>query len=257
MVVDTLMAPDYGYTVYYSDFNDYDWDVYTGDPGYLPDRARVTDELLPSLAADHTRNFYFNGHGGPNLLTDYKGCSDYNWGQPDYWGGTIFRKDIIAALDNHYNVFTGINTKHPYRFVWLDACSTAKTRGWEHAFGIRHKLTVEQLNAGAWQQAFVGWQSTHTVRSGAAGWAKYDKTLGRFFNMWMNNRPLAECLDGAATRGPYPGDDFLLEAPLAVPRNADIYNDWGPRGTCKMRIAGFPGLKRTGYDGTRIWPSEL
>jgi len=242
-IVDALMAPRQGVLVYNSSFNAISDGLGGGDPGLLTSHADVANRLLPNLSSSGTRNFYFNGHGSPDKLKDYKKSTDPS--APVLW-----RRDVAARLQNTRSLF-GVSYKTPYRFVFLDACSTAKTRGWQNAFGIRSDITSEAIAAGRRSpQAFVGWDRDHATVS-LATWNDYQKTYQRFFTMWMNGNTIEECKQGASTPGPYGADPNPLPKPFPIPQNHAFWVGDDPKAhwftTSPITIGGYPGTTRTSY----------
>ncbi|MGD0743720.1 MAG: hypothetical protein ABSA45_01060 [Verrucomicrobiota bacterium] len=90
-------------------------------------------------------NFYFDGHGSPQAIGDDKINPGVNIGD---W-------QIAASIGNHGGV-EGPDWKHPYRFVFLNACQTADNDHFAHAFGIPDRITSQDLNSKL-PQAYLGW----------------------------------------------------------------------------------------------------
>ena len=86
----------------------------------------TTRSNLLSYLADHRyENFYFLSHGNESSISAYAGS-----------GTVITRDQIVIALDNvplSYSILHA--AMHPYRFVWIDACSIGSGNFCE-AFGI-------------------------------------------------------------------------------------------------------------------------
>jgi hypothetical protein len=116
---------------------------------------------------------------------------------------------------------TALNTKNPYRFVFLDGCSTASKKDWRRAFGIYPLDAPSQAARNhVGPQAYVGWANTNT------GWfnfsndsdnainvsTAYAQTLADFYENWMNKIPLKKCIDAASV----PAEN---RAPFPVPQN--------------------------------------
>ena len=193
MALDYLIMPAFGYPVYDSYFNQYYCFDCTGslpNPGYLSSMSIVMNELFPDMADGLTKQFYCHGHGAAVCMN----AANYN----DNGVPHFLQEDIVNLLNNHMgsDVKT-ISTPNPYRFVFLDGCSTASRPHWEYAFGI---YPLDKMNVAARNQvgpqAFVGyfrpmagWPAT-SVQLGEA----YGVTLGMFFNDWMNGCTLAECI---------------------------------------------------------------
>ena len=208
-VIDTLMMPvtaDGGH----ADNYDSDFDIYTsqdfpgqiGYPGYITSQTNgihsVLNGLFPSLTNGTTKNFYSFAHGSTNRIGNGAG------------NVVIDTAGIGYILQNHYSARGGLNTKNPYRFVFLDGCSTAKSQDWRRAFGI---FPLDAPNQAARNkvgpQAFVGWAVDHT------GWMNQQsnsigsldeafaatETLADFYESWMDGSTLAQCIQIASTPG--------------------------------------------------------
>lgn len=230
-VVDTLMAPDFGYIYeYHSTFNDYTGDGNPSNPGFISDRARVTSELLPNLGDSQTRNFYCSGHGLPAMIFEGTLCSAY-----------ITRAEVAQTLGNSWRP-DGIKMGHPYRFIFLDACNTAKRKGWQHTFGV-----CDHISQGG-DQAFVGWEGAAAGPATDTECLEYADTLWVLFDNWMSQVPLKTCLDLASDRNTRPyGDSRTLTFPLPVPKNADIFVQnprYYSKFTSNLRIAGNQWITR-------------
>jgi hypothetical protein len=217
-VVNALMAPQWGWDVYGSFFNRYSHPSWQPNPGYLNSRATITSDLFPTFQA--TRNFFSHAHGGPARIANASG---------DVF---ITSREIGALLGNRMRSRRGFETQNPYRFVFLDGCASARTRHWQHAFGIMPMSGVvypARNNLGP--QAFVGWSGSVTGYTTGdprkvpnpndaafyAGMAEeYTKTLLVFYTRWMLGRPLAECISEASNVAqnicplPVPGNEWIL-----------------------------------------------
>jgi hypothetical protein len=257
-VVDALTMPNSGYDIYNSYFDNYTcyfcWP--RPYPGYVQDMTTVTNVLFPDLTNGITKQIYVKAHGSGNSL-----CN---------WAGTVeISSDTISQLLG--NIYTakgsrmtnGLNTKNPYRFVFLDGCSTASAKNWRRAFGV---YPLDAPNQAARNkvgpQAYVGWQKEHTgwmdagtgdsTRDENLAYA-YTQNLNMFYTFWMNRVPLKQCLDAAsiATAG---------TAPFPVPRNKNV-TIWGSNPnngpynypysnvmTSKIYLVGYPGLRVDGVD---------
>ncbi|HVM49585.1 MAG TPA: immunoglobulin domain-containing protein [Candidatus Acidoferrum sp.] len=235
-VVNTLMMDQGLWPVYGSTFNRPTWDLDPGYPGYLPDRAAVTDYLLPDLTNSWTRNFFFEGHGDPCQLSDMK--------RPPVAYMTV--PDVRGALGNTFSVWQGVRLVHPYRLVFLDACRTAETLDWQHAFGIvnlRLQSPKDDRLARTGPQAFVGWK-TVTPSVYATQWDAYGDTLEAFYAAWMMGRPLADCVKLASdpnATDPITGRPLSL--PLPVVGNRNLWH----RPCGKLWIGGYRGITENSY----------
>ncbi len=263
-MVDALIKPNLGYGVYQSYFNRYLPDIHGEYPGYMTRRSRLTNDpaslpsvietLLPDMTNGLTKQIYIRGHGTNSWIGNY---------DDDAY---ITASDVSSRLKNTYTKTNGLMTQNPYRFVWLDGCATASGKDWRRAFGIYPigKGAQEQAarnKTGA--QAYVGWADIH------AGWlgfsenstaainiAKgYTQTLANFYSMWMNGRPLKECLDVASVSA-------SGRTPLAVPENKNVtvfgtgYSySYTNISTSKIYIVGFQGLTVNGVN-TGVTPAK-
>lgn len=242
--MDKLLAPRNAYLhLYESTFNWY-WEAFKpGNPGYLPDRTAALN-LLTNLAKPDTKNFFYYGHGLPFWIgSDTGGTNE----------AEIFAFEVADALTNNFSARGGFDVKHPYRFVFLDACSTGASKEWRHAFGIYSKGKAGQGVAGIQgPQAFVGWKSP-TLALGAAGATEtsckdYGEMLNLFFADWMRQRNLSQCIADASSKS--------LHLPLPIKGNEKcILSDGTPwpsatklRSTGDLYIIGYKGLKRDNFD---------
>jgi hypothetical protein len=125
--VDVLMAPDWSYDVFFSDFNGYRGGAKPEDAGYVRTRAEVLSRLLPILKGDEAKQAYFYGHGNDGWVGD---------GQTG--GAFMDARDVANALMNKVKPAGAyeLDSKRPYRFVFVDGCSTGSGNAWRQAFGI-------------------------------------------------------------------------------------------------------------------------
>jgi hypothetical protein len=233
-VVDLLIAPRYGWDHYNSDFNRYVPPMGSEYPGYLASQATVTNNLYPTLPG--ARQFYCYAHGSSNYMANYVVDTHISAGEI---GGILHnsRSNIVIIANN------------PYRFVFLDGCSTGATLDWQTAFGVAERSEVTRSHTGA--QAFVAWASDHAGWMNGSSGANTDllvakaftKTLQYFYTDWMTGVPLAQCIDHASL----PLNDTV---PFPVPQNkftlinfsnGDYYTDTNVM-TSRIYIVGHPGL---------------
>ncbi len=151
-------------------------------------------QLSYDLATESVRNFFYFGHGAKGWI----GNNDINT--------SINRATLQFLLQNSPNPLVGTN-KHPYRFVFLDGCDTAKG-DLVLDFGIP-KQTIYATNMinryGLKPRAFLGWK-TKVATSVTGTLPQSHKTfINRFFEIWPqinptnnNNYTLREALDKAA-----------------------------------------------------------
>jgi hypothetical protein len=243
-VVDALTMPQNGYDVYNSTFNHYTCYYCSGNerpyPGYISSQAIVTNNLLPDIANGLTKQLYIKGHGTNGWLGSGTGDA--------YLTGN----DVSQRLTNHYSKKGGLVSQNPYRFVFLDGCSTASGKDWRRAFGIYPMDAQNQAGRNkTGPQAYVGWADVH---AGFLGYSEdtadainlatgYTQMLHNFYSMWMEGATLKDCIDVASvsTSG---------VTPLPVPQNKDVLlfgNGYRFQYTniltSKIYIIGFPGLK--------------
>lgn len=239
-VVDYLIAPRYGFDHYNSAFNRFLPDQNGEYPGYLTSRAMVTNNLYPTLLS--TKQFFCYAHGNSNWMGN--AASDT----------FITAGEIGGILQNSRsnNVIIGNN---PYRFVFLDGCSTASGLNWQTAFGIADKTEFTRTKTGP--QAYVGWAKPVADWMGgnndpilSAKIAKaYTKTLQLFYLRWMTGVPLAATIDQASL-------SLNDTVPLPVPENKNcliIFTDGNTyqasnAPVARLIIAGRPGLRVDGLD---------
>jgi hypothetical protein len=261
-VVDTALMPvtaDGGHDDHYdSDFNRYTSQRFPGDvgvPGYMTSQSQVFNSLYPSMTNGTTKNFFVYAHGDGSSVGSYD------------FGVTLFAPEVAGVLNNYYSGAKIIKASYPYRFVFLDGCSTASTREWRQAFGIFplwDSSSPARGKIGA--QAYVGW--AHKV----TGWLNpkddstlsenvafaYTEALADMYELWMDGRPLATCIDSVSV----PQENI---APFPVPglkgKSIHIWGEAGSDGypynymvppsavlTSPIYIIGHSGLERSSYD---------
>jgi hypothetical protein len=259
-VVDVLIAPRWTYISYDSDFDRYtdpSWQAY---PGYITDKTTIKNSLFPSLKNGITRNFYSYAHGSGNSIANAAGDIRITAGE------------VADQLKNVYKA-TGpveIVAKNPYRFVFLDGCSTASAKDWRRAFGIFPLLSREQAaRSKLGPQAYMGWAKDHSGwMTGNPDWdanlykalAKMETdTLSTFFVDWMSGTPLAKCIKNASDAKVHP-------VPFCVPGNENltitidsVQHSFKNLDTSKIYIIGHSGIKVDGlnssYDGQYAAPA--
>jgi hypothetical protein len=241
---------------YESTFNTWsDLGQITGNPGHLSTQADA-DALLHNLSnvgitsitnlfpTEHrTKNFYFFGHNkGPTFGTMN---NDAN----------VQRSDVAQALGN-LNFTSGenkgkISTGQQYRFVFLDACSTADDADWAHAFGIHDKITEKNLQfRPGGVQAFVGWQ--HEKRVPLFNYFNMSDCESLFWSCWQNGIPLDRCIYFASQNHPPAPFDFLDLTGYNFGEfqhwNSWEISKWGfGWSDPKITIYGYAGITRTGF----------
>jgi hypothetical protein len=270
-VVDTVLMPvtaDGGHDDHYdSSFDNYTYEgnnthgngLSEGWPGYVNSSSTLTNNSSPtglfaSMKDGTTKNFYCYAHGSGTAIGNYSHSV------------TLFSSGVGDLLGNHYNAKGGLNTKNPYRFVFLDGCSTASQKDWRRAFGIFPLDTPNQAARNkVGPQAFVGWAADHT------GWLNgvdaseasldvataYTQTLEDFYEQWMDNVPLNQCIYSASTSAEN-------TAPFPVPQNKKVtisginYEDFDSYNftytnvmTSPIYVVGHSGLKRSSLDSSQ------
>ncbi len=154
-----------------------------------------------------------------------------------------------------------------------DTC-TAVTRDWQHAFGI--------VDTPRWAgsstlpdppRAFLGWKG-EKVSIGA--WSAtettcndYGTTLNVFYDMWMSGATVDQCITVCSVN--YRNKDGTtnpsgLHLPLPVRGNEKCilsdgtyfwrYDIGGQSGCPPLKLVGYPGLTRSGYDPS-YWTGEV
>jgi len=234
-VVDTLTMPVTvagGHANHYDSlFNRYTSQRFPGDvgfPGYLNSQTVVNNRLFPSMTNGATKNFYVAAHGSGDSVGSYD------------LSVTIFAADIAGVLGNYYSGAKIIKANYPYRFVFMDGCSTASSREWRQAFGIFPLPSpTSPARSPLGPQAYVGWAYPHvgwvnsTEDSSLTENVAFASTtaLDTMYELWMNGQPLSTCIDAAST----PQANM---AAFPVPANKTL------------RIHGWPGVDGEGYDIT-------
>jgi len=155
-----------------------------GDVFTLHDQTTKTN-LLSYLADQRYENFYFFGHGNETSISAYNGSH------------TLITDDAIASdLGNGFMFYFASPPQpanyHPYRFVWIDACDTAKGDFCD-AFAIP-AMTVSTnffAAAGVESRAFIGFRKLtgfNPVPGGANGWQSRSTMIGEFLSAWLSNQ---------------------------------------------------------------------
>ena len=249
-VVDTLTMPEWPWDVYYSYFDIFGWPtIFAGYPGYVTARSNglssVWGGLYPDLGNGTTKNLYAYGHGSKNSLGT-KGPQAY-----------ITAWEVTNVLANVYGSRVGLVPTNPYRFVFLDGCSTASDKDWRRAFGIMpYWATKQSVRYKLGPQAFVGWATTKSDYMGGSYDTNgvinlsdseilataYTDTLQWFYLDWMNGASLAQCITSAS-------DTNLVACPLPVPQvtkfvvnSRTFTNSW----PSKIYVIGHSGLTVNG-----------
>jgi len=148
------------------------------------------------------------GHFGD---PDYRYCYIFSHGDQNSFGpfmnppATISRLEIIKATTNWLYATPPV-VWHPFKFVWIDGCETAKGKMCE-AFGIPvgqydnlYFNTPTGVNRhsraflGAYENYTYSYNNMDTIRA---------NMLANFWADWVANKPLWQCASNAAA---YPND---------------------------------------------------
>jgi hypothetical protein len=258
-VVDVLTQPSWPWDVYYSYFDLFTWAGNTsGYAGYITSRSTVTNSLYSDMANGTTKNFYGYGHGNDGYLGTKNGEV------------AMYASELADVLGNHYSSNSwprGLNVTDPYRFVFMDGCSTASGNAWRRAFGI---MPITATNQAArfhlGPQAYVGWEKEKGDRMGGGSGdvtvdtlkaVAYTETLQYFYLDWMNGTPLAQCIADASNTN-------VVECPFTVP-DYKTYKIGSYTFTnnlpSKIFVVGHSGLTITGlrsdYDNLYVAPPKI
>lgn len=179
-------------------------------------------DLKANLSAGRYRNFYYHGHGGPNTIGtdvhvfDTNGLVTAGTRLP---GSKAFLTSQILSNEFTFNRYSG---SRPFRFAWLDGCSTANGN-WPGAFGVG-----KTTNSLSWYtnsatnpkhmrpSAFVGWNQTvggPTWGSAQAFWNFRSEWMFDWSYNWQS-RGLMQAFTNARQTANWPpgGDNRLWEA---------------------------------------------
>lgn len=144
---------------------------------FLPFALRSPEDwaqMGTDLKDSSVRNLYYFGHGSANSI----GLADRQY--------QISVADLNDWLHNAFNPLQGLN-RHPYRFVFLDGCSTANG-DLSPAFGIpKGKIALNEFvnKRGLRPRAFMGWDQDVMIQWGAVhqGHLLFVET---FFDKWAH-----------------------------------------------------------------------
>ncbi len=290
-VVDNLISPptasnggnsDYytsGYNFYTSEGgNNHGNGTSEGFPGYIGSMDDLTNSghgLFKDLTNGVTKNFFCYAHGNDGGMACYAPSNQSpsvsiraysNWGTGPGIGDMLLN---YSANGNSTNGTPGLLSVHnPFRFVFMDGCDTASGWQWRSAFGI-YPLYLASQSAARYKlgpQAYVGWAAsfsgwfneTDDSDNSVALAEAYANTLNNFYEEWMLNIPLDQCIAVASRK------NVLNTAPFPVPQNGKDYHFKGTatingfpydydftstnNETSKIYISGHPGLTRSGLN---------
>jgi hypothetical protein len=303
-VVDNLISPptasnggnsDYytsGYNFYTSEGgNNHGNGTSEGFPGYIGSMDDLTNTghgLFKDLTNGLTKNFFCYAHGNDGGMACYAPSNQSpsvsiraysNWGTGPGIGDMLLN---YSANGNSTNGTPGLLSVHnPFRFVFMDGCGTASGWQWRSAFGI-YPLYLASQSAARYKlgpQAYVGWAAsfsgwfneTDDSDNSVALAEAYANTLDNFYEEWMLNFPLAQCISDASK------PNVLSTAPFPVPQNGKNYHFKGTaiidgfpydydftstnNETSKIYVSGHSGLTRssvnTGADNLYAAPVNI
>lgn len=144
------------------------------NPYELGSQFDFTQLLVPDLRDDLVRNLYYFGHGA----TTYIGQR----GVPQFLSIDDFN---LVLRNNFKDPLAGTNA-HPFRFVWLDGCHTAKGNLCE-AFGIPKEQNVSTnrfIARGLRYRAFMGWNAGQLIGVGGSFSTTHANFVGDFWDGW-------------------------------------------------------------------------
>jgi hypothetical protein len=191
------------------------------------------------------RNFYYFGHGAPNNIGGDISVTDSS---NNITGAKILLPNSHAYLTSSWvrdNVtFDKAIGPIPFRFVWLDGCSTAATNGnWPAAWGVPKQ--VEPLSyytstnnvTHARPSAFAGWDVN---TGGNPGWGTIEK-FWQFRQFWMGNWSVQSGQENDGLRD-------VFDQALAG-------SNWVDSGHYShLKIFGYKDMKFLEYNHAGDWP---
>lgn len=135
--------------------------------------------MLVDLRQDLVRNFYYFGHGAPDVIGHLvaKGSNANKY---------ISAQDVANVLKNKGNPFTTTNA-HPFRFVFIDGCKTA-SGSLCLAFGVPKEKKVafaKFYNKGLRLRAYCGWSDGIVAGFAGALNQQHSEYIGRLYNNWL------------------------------------------------------------------------
>ena len=181
----------------------------------LADSAARTN-LLQYLADSKYRNFYFWGHGSPSAIGGITSNS------------RVTADDVAADLLNvplRYPMRHA--AMHPYRFVFLDGCSTGAGTYCE-SFGIPAQ-TVNNAFFSALKvqsRAFLGFKSPKSFNP--SQWTWYAIMIGGFYDDWLRGYTLQTCVNNAVN-GVHTGTMLKMDSSWVIYGATDLTRDTDTR----------------------------
>jgi len=187
------------------------------------------------------RNFYYFGHGWATGFGGDRHTHDTN-GVPN--GGVAYPggKAYLTSKKVHDEItFNKHGGARPYRFVWLDGCSTANG-DWPNAFGVNKATNSISYYTNSVSNpshrrpsAFVGWNQT----VGGPGWGTLQNAMlcrTEWMFQWQYNWSTMTLVDALET-----GRSHSSWIPAS--------QFWGA-----LRVYGFTELRMNQYNQKTDWP---
>jgi hypothetical protein len=176
--------------------------------------ATAKTNLLSYLADWHYSNFYFFGHGNASAIGGF--------------GGSGTKIDFYAlqkALGNFLHSGKPANY-HPYRFVFIDGCSTGAGNFCE-AFGIPAQTLNNAFFSGAGvnSRAFLGFKKPKSFPSSSDGWQWYAMMIGGFYEDWQSGSYTVQNCVNRAVSGFWTSSYYTMDSSAIIHGASDLqYN---------------------------------
>jgi hypothetical protein len=189
-------------------------------------------------------------HGSPTEISNDRAVPVPGGAPGDPQAAYISVGAIRNVLNNRANFF-GTMRRHPYRFVFYNACETADGKDWHEAFGILKEITSADLAIDPnCAQAFVGWHGRPKAPETNSDLDDLMETYAVFFGAWMNEVPLDQCLFVASQKEPFgPGGGITLDFPFG--KKYSWIERWNPcndvNKNFNLVVYGYPRLTRSSY----------
>ena len=201
-------------------------------------------EVKARLYDTRNRNFYYHGHGNANII----GCDLHTFDtNNNITGGTFLSpsKAYISSQNISNEItFNRYGGSRPYRFVWLDGCSTANGN-WPGAFGVDK---TEYTDIGHYTNSVSNPKHRHP--SAFVGWNQPVGTGG----VWGNAQNAYNFRSEWMTKWYY---NWVTEGLRQAFQDASQSAVWPPGGTSQffgaMKIYGYCGLLMNGYNQKNDW----
>lgn len=200
-------------------------------------------EVKARLYDPGNRNFYYHGHGSANTI----GCDMHSFDTNNGIAGGILlpgSKAYIASLNISNEItFNRHGGSRPYRFVWLDGCSTANGN-WPGAFG------VDKAAYGLDHYTNSASNSKHRRPSGFVGWNRPVGTGG----VWGSAQDAYNFRSEWMTKWYY---SWQTEGLWQAFKDARQSANWPPGGDSQLfealRVYGYTNLLMNGYNQKSDW----